>query len=230
LTFSFLYAYKKEKMTKSQIVNDTGIIKSNVVDFSNNIGKTIGNFFTYLNSKNLDFFFKWCYIFITIGIYVTCLVLFLKVNQSVKANALNTPNNKAWYYFLFETWYFVPVLTIGFILILLIIYNSNLSLLSYVLLSLVFIFFTLSIYYSYNTLWVGYKNNPVIMYSLTLAFMILFWFSVNNKLYTALMLSPLFVMTIFGIIMGVNYSNGNLDIFVLPNPRSEGYKLKVSVS
>jgi hypothetical protein len=217
--------------SNSQIKNEIDNINSNLLDFGDGVRKTVNDFFTYLNSKNIDFFFKWCYIFITIGIYVTCLVLFLKVDQTVKANALNVPNNKVWYFFLFEVWYFVPVLTVGFILILLIIYNSNLSLLSYILISLVFVFFTLSIYYSYNTLWVGYKNNPVIMYSLTLAFIILFWLSLNknSKMYTALLLSPLFIMSIFGIIMGVNYSNGNLDIFVLPNPSGNSYKLQTDI-
>jgi hypothetical protein len=187
------------------------------------------NFYSYLRSQNINFFVKWIMIFITVCIYVICLVLFLITNQHLKAKMLfdfgtsNTNNiqdtQTIWYSFLFEPWYFVPMLTITFACIIWFIFKINFYLTDLFLLIAIYVLFTLSIYYSYNN--TVSSNLPVIMYGVTLLITVLFIiFTLNmrkEKLITLLLL-PLLIMIGFGIFLGVEFAMGNLNTFLPYDP------------
>jgi hypothetical protein len=209
--------------TKSVLESDINNLKNDISESFSSVSNTVTKFYDYLKSKNLDFFIKWIFVVIIIGIYVTCLVLFLNVNQNDKAKSI-----LEWYSFLFRVWYFVPVLTLTFICLLLVIFTMKMSVLSYILLSLVLIFFTLSIYYSYNTLYYYSKNRPLIMYSITLFFILLLWISLtrtNDTFRVTILHLPLIVMVVFGVYLGINYVDQNLDNLLLTS--STNYAIEV---
>jgi hypothetical protein len=182
-----------------------------------------------LYKQKLDFFVKWIFTIIIIGIYVVCLVLFLKGNNEDKANMLlkyktisidfATTTKPQWYSFLFRTWYFVPILTLSFICLILFMYKTKfISFVPLFLIGLVLIFFTLSVYYSYNTIYPSSLNYPIIMSSLALFFTILiflYFYYVRPNIYVLLLL-PMLVMIGFGMYIGIKYTLHDFDSLVLP--------------
>lgn len=195
---------------------------NNVKNFLYSFNKSSKDFLENLKHQNANFYIKIILMLITICIYVICLVSFTSCDQAGKIQIVDDGNN-----FLFQTWYFVPLLTLTFICLIFLIYFIELRIISIFMIIIIYILFTLSIYYSYNN---TINNNiSIIMYSITTFFTLLFIIYLLNTLHNKLIMLlfvPFIIMLGFGIYIGVKFTGNDWESLI--NYHTSNYKIKVA--